>query len=248
MKYEEVKEMVEKSRKWTLFVGLLLVAVIVSAGCIGETPTEEGEASQASTTETSTATSGDEGTSLSDIFGKAKGITSVKYDMVMTAPGEPSVTSTVWVKGNNMRMEMTAEGKTMIIIVDLDEQVSYMYNPEENIAMKMEVGTDTQSAIEDVLSIQSRNPTVVGTEIIDGKLCTVVEYTDLTGEGEVKSCIWQKHGFPIRTEVTTTEGTSRTEWKNIDFGNIPDDKFELPADVEIMDLQSMMESMPSNGV
>ena len=78
--------MVEKSKKWTLFVGLLLIGVIVSAGCIGDTPTEEGEASQASTTETSTATSSDGGTSLSDIFGKAKGITSVKYDMVMTSP------------------------------------------------------------------------------------------------------------------------------------------------------------------
>jgi len=241
---EEVKEMVEKSGKWTLFAGLLLIGVIISAGCIGDTPTKEGEASQVSTAEeTSTATSGDGGVSLSDLFDKAESIASVKYDMVTTSPGNPSVTSHQWVKGNKMRTEMTAEGQTMIIIVDLDEQVSYMYNPEENIAMKMKVDTDTQSAVEDVLSIQSRNPTVVGVDTIDGALCTVVEYTDLTGEGEVKSWLWQKHGFPIRTEVTTSEGTSRIEWKNIDFGKIPDSMFELPAGAEVRDFQSMMESL-----
>ena len=161
--------------------------------------------------------------------------------MVITSPDNPSVTFKQWVKGNKMRMEMPVEGKTMIIIVNLDEQASYMYNPEENIAMKMEVGTDTQSAVEDVLSIQSRNPTVVGVDTIDGKLCTVVEYTGLTGD-EVKTWLWQKQGLPVRMEVTTTEGTSRTEWKNFDFGDIPDDKFELPAGVEVREMR--MPSIP----
>ena len=137
---------------------------------------------------------------------------------------------------------MTAEGKTMIIIVNLDEQVSYIYNPEENIAMKMEVDTDTQSAVEDVLSIQSRNPTVVGTETIDGKLCTVVEYVD--PEGKVKTWLWQKQGLPVRMEVTTTEGISRTDWKNFEFGDIPDSMFELPAGVEIMEMPGGMPPMP----
>ena len=245
MKYEEVKEMVEKSRKWTLFVGLLLIGVIVSAGCVGDTPTEEGEAS-ASTTETSTATSSDEGTSLSDLFGKAESIDSVKYDMVMTAPGEPSVTSTVWVKGDNRRMEMTAEGQKMITIINGDKQEMYMYYPGENMAMKMDFGQAPESAVEEAASIEQYNPTVIGTETIDGKLCTVVEYA--SPEGSAKMWIWQKHGFPIRMEMTTPEGTLRVEFKNVDFGDIPDSTFELPADVEIMDLQSMMESMPSNGV
>jgi len=237
MIYEGVKEMAEKSKKWAIVVvGLLLIAVIISAGCVEETPTEEGGASQPSTAEeTSTETSAAEGTSLSDIFGKAESIASVRYDVVITSPGNPSVTFQQWVKGNKVRMEMPAEGKTMIIIVNLAEGVSYIYNPEENIAMKMEVGTDTQSAVEDVLSIQSRNPTVVGTETIDGKLCTVVEYTSLAGD-EVKTWLWQK-GLPVRMEVTTTEGTSRTEWKNFGFGDIPDDKFKLPAGVEVREMR-----------
>ena len=240
--------MVEKSRKWTLFVGLLLIGVIVSTGCIGDTPTEEGEASQAAPVETSTATSGDEGTSLSDLLEKVKGTTSVKYDMVTTSPGVPSVTSKVWVDEDKMRMETAAEGHNMIMIVDGSE--AYMYDPEENKAIKMDFGDMPESTIEEIQTLMDYNPTVVGIETIDGKLCTVVEYTDSSefmGESfevKTKSWIWQKHGLPIRTESTSSEGdTTIIEMKNIDFGNIPESMFELPAGAEVTDLQSMMESM-----
>ncbi|HUV80587.1 MAG TPA: DUF4412 domain-containing protein [Candidatus Bathyarchaeia archaeon] len=235
--------MVEKSKKWRLFVGLLLIGVIVSAGCVGETPTEEGEASQASTTEeASTATSSDEGTSLSDLLSKAGSTTSVKYDLVTTSPGNPTVTSTVWVKGNNMRMEMTAEGQKMITIINGDKQERYMYYPGENMAMKMDFSQAPESAVEEAVSIEQYNPTVIGTETIDGKLCTVVEYA--SPEGSAKMWIWQKHGFPIRMEMTTPEGTLRVEFKNIDFGDIPDNMFELPAGVDVIEMPGGMPNMP----
>jgi hypothetical protein len=83
--YKEVKEMVEKSKKWTLFVGLLLIGVIISAGCIGDEPAEEGEASSATqptTAETSTDTPS--GGLLSDLLDKAKGSPSATYDLVIS--------------------------------------------------------------------------------------------------------------------------------------------------------------------
>ncbi len=240
--------MVEKSKKWGIvIVGLLLIAVIVSAGCVGKKAPEEGEETPTGevttpTTQTPTAPSGDEGTSLSDIFGKSKGITSVKYDMVTTSPGEPTITQKIWLKGNNMRMEMTTEGETMITIMNGDKQELHMYYPEENMAMKMDFSQAPESAIEETSSIEQYNPTVVGTETIDAKLCTVVEYVD--PEGKVKTWLWQKQGLPVRMEVTTTEGISRTDWKNFDFGDIPDDKFELPTGVEIMEMPGGMPPMP----
>jgi len=48
--------------------------------------------------------------------------------------------------------------------------------------------------------------------------------------------LWTRHGWPIRTETVTAKGTSVVELKNIDFGNIPDSMFELPAGVQIMEL------------
>jgi outer membrane lipoprotein-sorting protein len=256
------EKMVEKSKKWAIIlVGLLFIGFIASAGCIGEKAPEEGEEvptgeATTPTAEASTATSGDEGTSLSDLLAKAKGTTSVKYDMVSTSPGKPSETAKVWMEGNKMRMEATAEGETMIIIVN--ELEAYMYNPEENMALKMDFSDVPESTLEDIESLMDYKPTVVGVDTVDGKLCTVVEYTyssEISGDNyelKTKSWLWQKHGLPIRTETTSSFGgtseTTTTEMKNIDFGDIPNSMFELPAGVEIQDFQSMMESMQSDGV
>ena len=245
--------MVEKSKKWAILVGLLLIAVIASAGCVGEKAPEEGEEAPTGegttpTTQTPTTPPSGTGTSLSDLFGKAESIASVRYDMVITSPGNPSVTSKQWVKGNNMRTEITAEGQKMITIMNGDKQEMYMYFPEQNMAMKMDFSEAPESAVEEAVSIEDYNPTVIGTETIDGKLCTVVEY--VAPEGSAKMWLWQKHGFPVRMEMTAPEGTSRIDWKNIEFDDISDDKFELPAGVEIMDLgdlESMMESMLPGG-
>ncbi len=238
--------MVEKLKNWAIVVvGLLLIAVIASAGCVGEKAPEEGEAAQAgevTTPTTQTPTAPSIGESLGDLLGKAKGITSVKYDMVMAPSGEPSVTSTVWMKRNNMRMEITAEGQKMITIMNGDKQEMYMYFPEQNMAMKMDFSEAPESAVEEAVSIEQYNPTVIGTETVDGMLCTVVEY--VVPEGSAKMWLWQKHGFPVRMEMTASDGTSRIDWKNIEFGDISDDKFKLPAGVEIMEMPSGVPSMP----
>jgi len=170
---------------------------------------------------------------LSDILDRAKGITSVKYDMVMRMPGVPTTTTKVWMKGDDkIRMEMAAAGQTVITI--LNEDTMYMYYPKRNMAMKMDTSGVLESAVEEVGSIGKYKPRVVGTEKMDGKICTVVEY--VTPEGRTKMWIWQKHGFPIRREMTTEGGTTIIEYKNIQFGKIPDNMFELPAGVKIMDM------------
>jgi outer membrane lipoprotein-sorting protein len=61
-----------------------------------------------------------------------------------------------------------------------------------------------------------------------------VEYTV---EGTAtKMWIWEEYAFPIRVEVTTTEGKTTIEYKNIEFVDIPDSMFELPAGVEIIQM------------
>jgi outer membrane lipoprotein-sorting protein len=177
------------------------------------------------------------GETLGEILGQAQGIASVKYDMVMTAPGAPVVTQKIEVKGNKMRTEMTQEGQTQIILVDYDARTMYMYMPEENMAMKVAFNPPAKSAVEEAQSVTGYNPTVVGTETIDGKVCLVVEYT---AEGAAtKMWIWEEHAFPIRVEVTTAEGKTTVEYKNIEFVDIPDSEFELPEDVEIVEVPGM---------
>ncbi len=176
--------------------------------------------------------------SLTEILGKAKGMTSLKYDMVATAPGEAAVTIKMWRKGNKMRMEGTFEGKSMVYLVNVDEQLAYMYFPAENTAMKIGLGEAQEAAgespTEQSESIVKYNPVTLGTETLDGKSCLVIEYT--TETDDVKMWVWTEYGLPIKTESTTAEGTSVVELKNIESGDISDSIFELPAGVQLIEI------------
>ncbi|MFC1874550.1 hypothetical protein ACFLY3_00095 [Chloroflexota bacterium] len=106
-----------------------------------------------------------------------------------------------------------------------------MYYPDQNMAMEMTY-EPIESAIDEAQAIPDYNPTIIGHDTLDGKVCLVVEYSI---EGETATMwIWEEHGFPIRVEVTTAEGTIIVEYKNIEFVDISDNMFELPEGVEIM--------------
>ncbi len=176
----------------------------------------------------------------------AKGISSVKYEQVLTLPGKLAVgsaalsTQKVWVKGNKMRMEMSVLGLESITIVNQDIQTMYIYMPAQNQAMKMPlpqgeaVKPESSSATELAKSLAEQKPVVVGSETIDGKACLIIEIN--TPQGKVKAWLWKEYGFPLRWETETTEGIMRLEWKNIEFISIPDSMFELPSGVTITEV------------
>ena len=242
--------MVEKTKKWAIIIGLILIGVVVSAGCADKAEQEVAPAAppaeatttstQPSTDETPTAPTSSE--SLIDLMGKAKGIT-VKYDMVTTDNGEIVSTSTAWLEGNNMRIDTTAEGQAMSMILRGDDQVSYMYQPDENMALKTVLDEVPESVTGDVEALMDLNPAIIGTETIDGMRCTVIEYVvmEKPEELKMKQWIWVKYGLPVQVEMTSPSGTSRTEMRNFDFGSISDTTFELPAGVEIINRSDMFD-------
>ena len=220
-------------RKIAIFVPILLLAVLVlvGAGC-GEKEAEEGVVPLGEQEEE------EEVESLTEILGKAVGISSLKYDMVVTPPGETAVITTMWRKGEKMRMEGTFEGQSMVYLVDAGEQLAYIYLPAENTAMKISLGKAQESAgdspTEQSEFITKYNPVTVGTEVLDGKTCLVIEYT--TETEETKSWVWVRYGLLVRIESTTDEGILVAELKNIDFSAIADSMFELPAGVQMLEI------------
>jgi hypothetical protein len=177
----------------------------------------------------------EEESSLTDILGKTKDISSLKYDMVTSVPGQATVTTKMWTEGKKMRMEMVSGQKSMVYLVDTDKQEAYMYFPSDNMAMKIDLDTAQEtvgeSPAEQSGSITNANPVIVGDEILDGKSCLVAEYAAPTGT--VKMWIWKDYGLSIKTEAQTADGKMTTELKNIDFSDIDDTMFELPAGVQI---------------
>jgi outer membrane lipoprotein-sorting protein len=176
------------------------------------------------------------GESLEDILGLGADITAVSYDSVVTAPGAGTFTMHVWLEEDKMRTETDAgEGMgTIVSIADLDAQVMYQYLPDQNMAYRMSYTQEENTVLTETQSISGYSPTVIGTETMDGKVCLVVEYSYAGVTG--KMWIWKEYGFPIRIETTTAEGTAIVECRNIEFGDIPDSMFEIPAGVQIIDI------------
>ncbi len=220
---------------------VIMMLLVASFGCkstttatTSTTSTTSTSTSVATTSKTITTTTSATGQTLGDILGRSAGVAAMQYDMVITAPGAQQITEKIYVKKNKMRIEMTEGGMATIILMDLDAKTMYSYIPDQNMAIKMTFNPTTKSAADEAQSISSYNPTIVGTETIDGKICTIVQYS--VSEQSVKMWLWQDRGLPIRVEATTAQGTTVMEYKNIQFSDIADSMFELPAGVLITTL------------
>jgi hypothetical protein len=182
------------------------------------------------TTQPPTTTT-DSGETLGDILGRSAGINAVSYDMVMSGTGMPATTTHIWIEGNKMRMEITIEGQLTVTLYDGDAYTMYLYYPDQNMAMKVTYEPE-ESAIDEAQAVPDYNPTIIGHETYDGKMCLVVEYTV---EGTtVTMWVWEEHGFPVKVVTVTSEGTFTAEYTNIVFGDIDDSLFELPEGVTVM--------------
>ena len=196
-----------------LVIGVVMLLALTAVGCKKATPE-----------------------TLSEILDRAANVTLVKYDYAMTGRSSTGVelggaSGKVWVKQNKMRVESTPSGGMFAgYLIDLEARTIYMWTPPENKLVEIKNAWEAANFNSPMLltdSIALFNPQIVGSEAIDGKVCLVVEY--VPGEtARGKAWIWKEHPFLVRMELTQAEGTVTTEFKNIEFGDIPDSIFVLP--------------------
>jgi hypothetical protein len=244
-----------KTRLLLIFVCLLVSLTLLLTACNGgttqsssstitTTTTKTTSTSSTSVTTASSATTSSSVTtttstgttnSLIDILGLGKDINSIKFDLTVTTTGLTSISMTVWQKQQKMKADMSLQGTTISIIFDMATNVMYSYMPGQNTATKTTIDNSMvpESPINDVSGILDYSPNVIGTETIDGKVCTVVTY-DKTELGSIKMWIWNEKGLPLKMEVTADGNMTTIEYKNIDLSDIPDSMFELPEGVTIV--------------
>jgi hypothetical protein len=232
------------------FLAIILIAVLL-AGCggggggttttspTGTTTSPAGTTTSPAGTTTSPAvttttpaatTPPSTGIPLSQTLGLAANFPTVKYDMITTIPGQMTMTVKYWMKSKKVRMEMPDTG--IITLMDLEAHTMYMYTEATNTAIKMVF--NASKAPENPNNILEYSPSVVGTETVDGKVCTVIEYT--YGQASTKTWIWNDKGFPVKMEATSNGVKTTVEWKNFDFSDISDKIFELPEGAEIIEM------------
>ncbi len=128
---------------------------------------------------------------------------------------------------------MVTEGETVITLTNFDTRTVYIYYPSENMAIRATY-EPVETALDETEGIEQYNPEIIGTEMLDGKECLVIQYY-IEG-ATTKMWIWKEYGFAIRIEVRDYQGLTVVQYKNISFSDIDDSLFELPAGVEIFDI------------
>ncbi len=235
-----LRQLVKATNTLGITFGLLAVIVVVyfgvgpgaKGGGIGNNNTAPPVTTTTSTVNPPLTTT--TGKTLVELLGLSADITSMKYDLLVTGPGLPTTSTKTWLKKNKMKTEVVQQGTTAVMLIDNDAKTMYSYMPAQNMAIKLpfDPAKLLQSPADDIKAIQNNNAKVIGTETVDGKICTVVQYSG--SQGTVKTWVWQDKGLPIRSEVTSSTGKTVIEYGNLDFSDIPDSTFVLPAGVKIM--------------
>lgn len=225
-------------KRWTMvFLAVLMVlASLGFSGCGGDKK-ETGSTAQPAREE-----------SLADLLSKGKKPAGLAYDYVMTAKDGPQMTGKMWVDGKKARSETTVQNQKMIIIIDGDANVAYMYNPDQNSAMKIALDSAKQAQTPGgyTRELDPAKAKVLETTTYDGVRCRVVQIDNQDGKGQSKMWLREDYGLPVRVESTDASGGKMVmEYKNLKVGPVPADTFQLPSGVKITDIGGMMKQMPA---
>jgi outer membrane lipoprotein-sorting protein len=218
-----------KNRFIYLLVCIIILLAVVLPSCGGDkSPTTK------PTTTTPPTTSARSDINLAEILGKNDDITSVKYNMTITVPGSPVISGMVYQKDQMMRYEVTVQDIETVMLFNLADSIMYIYIPSQNLAMKqtLDPSDEPQGNVGNSADILKLNPVITGNDIIDGKDCVIINYSEPI-TGNVKMWVWKDKGFPLKMEITALAGLTTIAFSDFEFPSIPDSMFQLPDGVLI---------------
>ena len=191
-----------------------------------------------STTPTTSVTAGE---SVEALLGRGQqNLANVRFDFVISDSGE-EVSGSIWMKQGKIKMRMTMDGETMVIVMDESQQTSAVYFEESKTGFSTPYDKQQGTLVDDMDAVLEHKPQIVGYETIDGMPCTILEYSTVADgvTSVVRMWMWTQYGFPVKQESVTNGQTSTFLCKNIKFGVATDGDFAIPSDIEIMDLGSI---------
>jgi outer membrane lipoprotein-sorting protein len=162
-------------------------------------------------------------------------------DFSMTDAKGKIATGKIFIKGDKIRQEITAEEQTSIVIIRWDKKVSWTLLPEKQY---MEVALTFNNIVPQ--KDLEYEVTSLGKETVNGYECDVTQYTYKNKKyGVLVQWIYQKFGYPVKTQNKDAKGKTIeiTEYKNIKTGNLADSLFEVPSGYQKMGLPFKMPGM-----
>ena len=176
------------------------------------------------------------------LLAKSKEIKEISFEYEIIEGKERAASGGAWVKGSRVKNEITVDGQTMASIYDTAKGEAYMYVKGEKTATLSELTPEitgffqTPTNFYDDVDVSMVK--IVDTETYDGHKCKVMSIVDETGWEESKMWVSVEYGIPLRIETDDAAGLLVLEYKNIKVGSVPDDVFQLPKGVEILDMRT----------
>ena len=154
----------------------------------------------------------------------------------------------VFVKGQNIRHEMTMGGQKQIMIFQKEKGVALVLMPQMKMYMEIPAGGQQNMAPptpEEMENMAEKK--YLGEEKMNGYKCKKYRFTPSDPSvGTTTMWISKKLNFPIKTEMKSSSGPMIMEYKNIQEKKISDSLFNIPAGYKKMSMPSMpnMPGMP----
>jgi outer membrane lipoprotein-sorting protein len=189
------------------------------------------------------------------LLAQAPAMPQFSAEMKMTTKAG-SAAGKLYFGGQKIRVEMTTQGHSVIMINDTQRKVSDMLMPEQK--MYMETSTDSSqmpqrgpmAAAKQPAEMHSYDPSnpcagnsgttcqKLGSESVNGRQCDKWQFSNAKG-GTQTLWIDQKLHFPIRTQSSD----STWELSNVKEGAPEASLFEIPAGYQKFDMGAMMQGM-----
>lgn len=176
---------------------------------------------------------------LDGIAEAQKSVQSYHYIQNTEANGE-KYTVEIFYKDNKMKTISTIDGVgEAITYFDFNSGEMISYIPSQGAqAMRMTIDANNEELPVNPLDIDYLNDyEISGEESYAGYECQILSSLD----GSLKVWIMAEYGFPLKIEVTEGDFgvTYVTEYESISFNDLTDEDVSVPADLEIIDLNSM---------
>jgi len=157
--------------------------------------------------------------------------------LIRSGGGEEAGTSTVYLKGDLRREEVSEEGEVAaVMIYRPDKGVIWTLMPDEKMYMEMPLQAGATGAHESVKSLDaSAKREDMGKEKINGFDCEKRRYikSNVT-RGSITVWYSPKLDYPVKIHIKTDDQELDLvmEYKDIKPGKIPASKFEVPSGYE----------------
>lgn len=205
--------------------------------------TASSSASQSTTTTGATTQgTGSASQTLADLITKYKQVQNVSFAFTVSSGATTASSGKEWEQaGGSMKVDATAGGQETVVIINQQAGTMTMYQPATHQGETSKSTTPFQDPTSYAKDLNLSNLTDLGTEVISGDTCRVVQFTGtppaVAGQtaASYTAKIWisERLDFPLQEEVTTAGTTVKIQFTNISFAAIPSDTFTVPSDVKL---------------